>query len=120
MNSLLEPNELHKKYKVKVVTQKKESPFTPATITISFILHFVLACISFNFYLLNMGISLQQANVGLLLLEIINPLLFALLLAPMLAMARHSKFKEEFKTMLLIGCGFSILYSLLKMLGVIG
>ena len=120
MNSLIEPNEVHKKYSIKVVTKKKEPMFSTQLITIAFIMHFVLACISFNFHILNMGISLQQANIGLLLLEVIKPLILACVLAPVIAMARHTEFKNEFKVMLFIGSGFSILYSLVKLLGVVG
>ena len=94
--------------------------FSTQLITIAFILHFVLACISFNFHILNMGIPMQQANIGLLLLEVIKPLLLACLLAPFIAMGRHTKFKQEFKVVLFVGAGFSILYSLVKLLGVMG
>lgn len=120
MNTLIEPNEVRKNYSIKVVTKKKEPLFSTQMITIGFILHFVLACISFNFHILNMGISMQQANIGLLLLEVIKPLILACLLAPFIAMGRHTDFKSEFKMMLFIGSGFSILYSLVKLLGVVG
>ena len=118
MNSLIEPNEVHKKYSIKVVTKAKEPMFSTQLITIAFILHFVLACISFNFHILNMGISLQQANIGLLLLDVIQPFLLACLLAPFIAVGRYTKFKDEYKVVLFVGAGFSILYSLVKLLGV--
>lgn len=106
------------KLKTRIVKTKKVSIFTAPMITSSFVIHFALVCISFNFYLLNMGISLQQANVGLLLLDVIKPLIFALVIAPILMLARHGDFKEEYKTTLFIGCGLSILYALLQLLGV--
>ena len=111
---------LPSKFKTKVVKTKKESLFTTPMITTAFILHFVLACISFNFHILNLGIPMHQANIGGLLLEILNPLIFALVLAPFLTMARHSEFKEEYKSLLFIGASFSILYSLSKLIGVVG
>lgn len=120
MTTLIEPNEVRKKYSIKVVTKKKEPLFSTQIITIGFILHFVLASISFNFHILNMGISLQQANIGLLMLEILKPLILACLIAPFVAMGRHTEFKNEFKVVLFIGSGFSILYSLVKLLGVVG
>lgn len=99
-------------------TQVKHLPFISTPMAgIAFFIHIIISVINFNFIALINNIPLHQSNISTLLFMIIQPLLVAILIAPILSLVRHTDFIDGFRNILFTTITLYLLYTLADMSG---
>lgn len=100
-------------------TQIKHPPLISNTMAgIAFTIHIILSVINFNFTTLINGIGLHQSNINTLILAVIQPVLVATLVAPILCIVRHTDFLSEFRNILFLSVGLFVVHALADVAGI--
>lgn len=98
--------------------KKQHPPLIGNTITgITFSIYLMLCVINFNFSALVHGTPFHQTDVSMLIMTLLQPVAVAGFIAPFIAVARHSNFMAEFRSVFFIAVGCFVTYILWQMTG---
>ena len=96
---------------------EKRPPLIPSkVVATTFVTFFIMTLVFFHYDAYSNGLSTAQVNVGNMIVMLFTPVAISLFSAPILGLARHSTFMDEFKPVLFVTASAGIIYLLYLML----